>query len=352
MNLLTEKLNLTYPIIQAGMAGGITSPELVAGVSNAGALGTIGAGYMDPPSLRKLIQKTKDLTEKSFAVNLFACSLEASDKGIRPMQGRLNLYREELGIRPGALEVEMKDHLEEKVQVIIEESIPIVSSAFGVFPNAIIDLLKQHGTILIGMATNTEEAVLLEQSGYDFIVAQGTEAGGHRGTFDVEKHPKGSNIGLLVLLAEVLEKVSIPLIASGGIYTKKQVDALLGMGASGVQVGTGFLAASEAGTNEPYRKALIDAEGEDTVITSVFSGRPARAIRNRFVTEMESSGELIRAFPVQNELTGDIRKASAAAGSSSMQSLWAGQGVGFVKKIQPAKDIIQGLVTGEKELPK
>lgn len=331
------------PIIQAGMAGGITTPELVAAVSCAGALGTIGAGYMSGAKLRNEIQMVKQLTDRPFAVNVFAVSLEAFSADVREMQLHLNKYRRKLRMDPGEETINVHDYLQEKIDVIIEEEVPIVSTAFNVLSSAFIDRLKQLDRKLIGMATNPEEAMMLQEAGYDMIVAQGYEAGGHRGTFDMKKYPNGSDIGLVPLLQAMVEGTRLPVIAAGGIHTKEQVHGLLKMGASGVQLGTAFLLAEEAGTNASYKKALIQAKSTDTVITKAFSGRPARAIYNQFIEEMEKSNLKSAPFPIQNELTKDIRAAGKERSKAGLQSLWAGQGAGAIKKESTAEGIIHSL---------
>ncbi|WP_373894105.1 NAD(P)H-dependent flavin oxidoreductase [Virgibacillus sp. CBA3643] len=344
MNSFLEKVNVEIPIIQAGMAGGITTPELVAAVANKGALGTIGAGYMSGDALRNQIKQVKELTDKPIAVNLFAVSLDASSTNLGDMQRVLDNFRRELGIEQGGEAVKVHDYLEEKVEVLIDEEIAVVSTAFGVLSSDLIELLKNNHVKLIGMATNLDEAMQLEQAGYDVVVAQGYGAGGHRGTFDVAEYPDGSDIGLFVLVQSLVENISVPVIAAGGIHTSDQTAALLKMGASGVQLGTRFLVAKEAGTNKSYREALLQAKTGDTVVTKVFSGRPARAIINRFVGEVESSGIDLLTFPIQNELTKDIRAAGKQLGAADFQSLWAGQGVGAIKKEETVEEIIDDLV--------
>ncbi|MFD1363453.1 NAD(P)H-dependent flavin oxidoreductase [Lentibacillus salinarum] len=344
MNELMRKLGIDVPIIQAGMAGGITTPDMVAAVSEAGALGTIGAGYMRDAALKADIQAIRQITDKPFAVNVFAVDLQTFSDDIAPMQQFLNHYRDELEIDAGEASINVHDYLQEKIEVIIDENIPVVSTAFGVLPAVLIERLKQHDVTLIGMATNLEEAKQLEVAGYDAVVAQGMEAGGHRGTFDVEKYPNGCQIGLHVLVQELLDRVSLPVIAAGGIYGKSQVDALLGMGAAAVQLGTRFLVAQEAGTNMAYRQALMKAHTMDTVVTNVFSGRPARAVRNRFVVEVEASEIAPKPFPVQNQMTKPIRSAAKKYDIPDLQSLWAGQGVGAIHKEESVAEIVGALI--------
>ncbi|ASN03960.1 NAD(P)H-dependent flavin oxidoreductase [Virgibacillus necropolis] len=344
MGKLLENVNLRIPIIQAGMAGGITTPKLVAEVANAGGLGTIGAGYMSASSLRDEIDQVKQLTDKPFAVNLFATNLEAFSSDVEQMQHFLNKYREELEIDSGNQSVKIYDYLQEKVYVIIEKDIPVVSTAFGVLSSVLIERLKKNDVTLIGMATNLEEANQLVEAGYDIIVAQGFEAGGHRGTFDVVRYPNGCNLGLLSMVQEFLENLDVPIVAAGGISNKSQIDVLMAMGVSGVQLGTKFLVAKEAGTNTAYRRSLLKASAVDTVITSAFSGRPARAIMNRFIGEVEVSGFDLLPFPIQNELTKDIRGASKDFAVSEFQSLWAGQGVGSIVNEETVAEILVSLI--------
>src|SRR5699024_2840312 len=340
-----EQLAIERPIIQAGMAGGITTPQLVSAVANEGALGTIGAGYMDASTLKKQISKTKQRTNQSFAVNLFATDLQSHSNDVSEMQQFLNRYRQRLGIDNGKSSVTVHDDLQEKITVILEENIPVVSTAFGVLSAESIKRLKQNRVILIGMATYLAEAEELIRAGYDIIVAQGSEAGGHRGTFSVDQHPNGCNIGLFALIEQFVNHLSVPVIAAGGIHTGKQVKALLDMGASGVQIGTRFLVDKEAGTNNAYRQALLAAKSEDTVITKVFSGRPARAIHNRLIEEVETSDIPIQPFPLQNELTKDVRAAGKAQGVPDVQSLWAGQSVGAIKTEETVAEMIADLST-------
>lgn len=344
MKSILDRLKVDIPIIQAGMAGGITTPELVATVANSGALGTIGAGYMSASTLKEEIRQLRLLTDKSFSVNLFATNMKAFSTDVRDMQSFLNAYRTELNISYGDNLIKVNDHLREKVSVILQENVPVVSTAFGVLPPVIVEQLKGNHVTLIGMATNLNEAKQLADAGYDVVVAQGYEAGGHRGTFDVEKHPNGCNIELMVLVQSFVEHLSVPVIAAGGIHSKGQINAILAMGCAGVQLGTRFLLATEAGTNEAYRRALIEAKTGDTVITKAFSGRPARAIYNRFIKEVEESQLDLPVFPIQNALTKDIRTAASMNANTDFLSLWAGRGVEAMKREETVEEILSSLI--------
>lgn len=344
MNRFLEKTKVKLPIIQAGMAGGITTPELVATVANEGGLGTIGAGYMTPEALQRSIQQVKQLTKQPFAVNLFATNLQATSNDLEPMQSALDVFRNRLGIHSGSSQVQVGDYLEEHIEILLEEKIPMISTAFGMLSDEQIMKLKTNRVTLLGMATNVEEAKQLEEAGYDIIVAQGSEAGGHRGTFQIADYPEGCNIGLVALLSSIKQQIKLPVVATGGIVSKEQVQGLFKMGAEAVQIGTRFLLAKEAGTAPSYKVALLAANGEDTVITTFFSGRPARGVANTFTRELEKKQMTALPFPIQNACTKDIRKAAKEQNNAAYQSLWAGQGVGQLNQEETVKDILVSLL--------
>jgi len=213
---LTRKLNIRYPIFQAPMAGGPTTPDLVAAVSNAGGLGNLGAGYLTPEQLRNTINKIRELTDRPFGVNLFVFEQpeESEEETIEEMSDYLNFYRNELGIQQNPSLQKYSESFEEQVQVVLEERVPVFSFTFGIPSTDVFQRMKQRGTFVIGTATTVDEAIQLEASGADAIVAQGSEAGGHRGTF--LKNVSISLIGLIALVPQIVDHVSVPVIASGG----------------------------------------------------------------------------------------------------------------------------------------
>ena len=245
---ITTLLEIDYPIIQAGMAGGVTTPELVAEVSNAGGLGSLGAGYMKPEQMREAIQEVKRLTEKPFAVNIFIPELDQSSKEtIDKTNDQLKSYRRELGLN----ELESADRTSysvfqqqytEKLQIVIEEKVPVCSFTFGLPSKEDVDLLKDKEVVLIGTATTVKEAMLNEENGMDLVVMQGMEAGGHRGTFAGAFH--SSQIGLVSLIPQAVDHVDIPIIAAGGIMDGRGILSMLVLGAAGVQMGTAFVTCS------------------------------------------------------------------------------------------------------------
>ncbi|GGE81038.1 NAD(P)H-dependent flavin oxidoreductase [Priestia taiwanensis] len=341
---LCTKLGITYPIIQAGMAGGPTTAKLVAHVSEAGALGTLGAAYMSPDQLRQATKEIKQQTSKPFAVNLFCTNMEDNTKGIERVQPILNRFREKLGISDGNLQIHTQQWFEEQFQIVIEEAVPIISTAFGVLPPYTMKLAKERGITVTTMVTTIEEAIYAEEQGTDIIVAQGSDAGGHRSTFDMTKHPNGANIGTFSLVPQIVDHVSVPVIAAGGIMDGRGLVAALALGAQGVQMGTAFLPSVESGAHAKYKEALLQSTEESTVITKSFSGRPARGIKNEFIRQFEFAGIAPLAFPSQNTITSDIRKAASLQNDANYMSLWAGQGTRLLKGEKHAKDIIKDII--------
>ena len=197
----------------------------------------------------------------------------------------------------------------EQIKVVMEEKVPFCSFTFGIPSKEVIVELKQHNIILIGTATTVEEAVEIEKNGMDIVVVQGSEAGGHRGNFI--NGFQESLIGLMSLIPQVVDNVSIPVIAAGGIMDGRGLMASLCLGAKGVQMGTAFLTCIESGAHKVHKEAILNAKEDQIVLTRAFSGKWARGIKNKFILEMQKHESSIPDFPVQNSLTQSIRKASA-----------------------------------------
>lgn len=337
---LCELLGIDYPIIQAGMAGGATTVELVAAVSEAGGLGSLGAAYMKPDDLKTAIQEIKKRTAQPFAVNIFAENSEDDYGRLSEVQQVLNPFRMELGIDEISSEYKSPDWSQAQFEICLELDVPIISTAFGCLSAEQVAKAKEKGIKLITMITTVQEAIQAEQSGVDAIVAQGSEAGGHRSTFSLEGHPMGALIGTMSLVPQVVDAVEVPVIAAGGIADGRGMVASLALGAEGVQIGTRFLSAAESGAHPLHKKAIFDSTEESAVMTKSFSGRPARGIRNRFIEEFEESGVAPLPFPSQNTVTKDIRSAAAKNNDSDFMSLWAGQTTRMLTEEQPAKEIV------------
>jgi nitronate monooxygenase len=334
---ITKKLSIKFPIIQAGMAGGITTPELIAAVSNAGGLGMLGAGYMTPEQLESDIQKIIKLTSKPFGVNLFVPEnpvviqeeIERANQLLEPIRQRLGIKK--------------KSHLpqintsvfDEQIQIVLKYEVPVCSFTFGIPPRETIHQLKKNGIVTIGTATTVKEAIMNEEAGMDMVVVQGSEAGGHRGSF--AESFDDSMIGTMALIPQVADHVSIPIIAAGGIMDGRGVFAALILGAEAVQMGTAFVTCIESGANELHKKAILNGTEEQTVITSAFSGKPARGLKNEFIMTMKEHEDNLPAYPIQNMLTQDIRSEAAKQKKSEWMSLWCGQNPRLSKHLHAAE---------------
>ncbi|MGH7320002.1 MAG: NAD(P)H-dependent flavin oxidoreductase, partial [Candidatus Rokuibacteriota bacterium] len=278
--VLTKRLGVAHPIIQAPLAGGGDTPDLVAAVCEAGALGFIGAAYLTPAQIIETSRAVRARTTRPFGINLFA-PLPASDV---PRDHDLALERlapffAELGLLPPALPGSGGHSFDEQLSVALESGASVFSFTFGILPASAIEAIKGRGMFLIGTTTTVEEAVALEQAGVDAIATQGSEAGGHRGTFAVDFD--GAMVGTMALVPQVVDAVTVPVVASGGIMDGRGIAAALALGASAVQMGTAFLTCDEAGIPEAYKQAILAAGEHQTRLTRAFSGRPARGIVNR-----------------------------------------------------------------------
>ena len=340
-NALAERLALKYPIIQAPMAGGGDTVELVAAVSNAGALGSVGAAYLSPQQIVERGKAIRAKTSRPFGTNLFAPaethppSADAVQRAIESVSP----YYAELGIDPPILSGGLAT-FDDQLAACLETGAAVFSFTFGLIPKPAVSQIKSHKVLVVGTATTVAEAKALADLGVDAVVAQGSEAGGHRGTF-LSDFTSGM-IGTMALVPQVVDAVSIPVIASGGIMDGRGVAAALALGAAGVQLGTAFLTCAEAGVPEAYKDAILSAPEDSTRITRAFSGRPARGIANRFLTGMQSVTEVLP-FPLQNAITRPMRAESSRQNRADYLSLWAGQGTRMARRIT-ANELVERLV--------
>jgi nitronate monooxygenase len=332
MNDFCRKYGLSIPVVLAPMGGEPSTPELAAAVSNAGGLGSLAAAYSNPERIERDIARIRELTRRPFAVNLFSPQAQLPLNGsasavvdfLRPFHERLGLKAPELPQKP-------IENFDDQLDAVCKAAPPIVSFTFGLLPAQATQRLKAQGTYLIGTATTVEEAKMLEQSGVNAVIAQGSEAGAHRGTFAVPAEE--ALVGTVALVPQVVDAVRIPVLASGGIMDGRGIVAALALGASAVQMGTAFLACTEAGTSAVYRKALAAAREDQTTLTRAFSGRMARGLRNEFIARWNASALTHLPYPWQNALTQPMRRAASAAKQSDLLSLWAGQGVPMLREL-------------------
>jgi len=340
---LTDRLGLAAPLIQAPMAGGATTPELVAAVSNAGALGSLGGAYLSPAELENNIRQIKRLTTRPFAVNLFA---PCPDPILTPAQIEAAVvatktYREELGLTIPRLEAPFSQNFEDQFSVILAERAAVFSFTFGIPDRKFLAECRNRNILTLGTATTLDEAEALERAGVDAVVAQGAEAGAQRGSFSPEKEDLFH--GLATLVPILAGKLRTPVIAAGGIMNGNGIAGALALGAEAAQLGTAFLTCDESGINQTYRKALLDPSRRRTRLTRAFTGRWARGLENRFIVEMASRESGILPFPAQNTFTQDIRRTAAERGLPEYLSLWAGQGVGLIRPMK-AEALVETLL--------
>ena len=340
---LAKRLNLEHPLIQAPLAGGGDTPDLVAAVCNAGAIGFIGAAYSTPAQIIEFGRAVRQRTARPFGINLFAPlpQPEPIANSLAAVQ-RVAPFFAELGLPVPSAPTPTTSTFSEQLAASLETDASAFSFTFGILPSGAIEAIKRRGLFLIGTATSVEEAIALQTVGVDAVVAQGSEAGGHRGTFMGDF--SAAMIGTISLVPQVADAVSIPVIASGGIMDGRGIAAALALGASAVQMGTAFLTCNEAGVPNAYKEAILHAREDQTRVTRAFSGRPARGIVNRFMTEVESNSgvDSIPPFPLQNELTRPLRAAAAKQDRAEFLSLWAGQGVRLARR-QPAAELVARL---------
>jgi nitronate monooxygenase len=341
-NALLVLLEIEHPIIQAPMAGGTTTPALVAAVSNAGALGSIGAAYLSAEQISESIAAVRQLTDRPFGVNLFVAppAADAPAWDANPMLAFLGEHHAALGLPDPVVPDTFAPDGDAQWETLLAERVPVLSFTLGIPSRERIAAFKAAGTRVLGTATTVAEARALAEAGVDGIVTQGSEAGAHRATFlgSFER----SMIGTLALVPQVVDAVDLPVVASGGIMDGRGIVAAQALGAAGVQLGTAFLTTDEAGTSPAYREALRRAQDDRTVMTRVFSGRPARGIVNAFIEQMsKADAPEPLPFPVQNALTGPMRRAAAQRGDADRLALWAGQGVPLARSIGAGELVVR-----------
>jgi nitronate monooxygenase len=330
-----------HPIVQAPMAGGVSVPQLAAAVCEAGGLGFLAAGYKTADGMYQEIKQLRSLTARPFGVNVFMPQPEYAESGAvevyaHQLAGEAAWYETELGDPDSGRD----DGFDAKLAVLLDNPVPVVSFHFGVPSPEVFDSLRRAGTYTLVTATTTEEARAVERAGADAVIAQGVEAGGHQGTHRDLPENDGSGIGLLSLVTQIREAVSIPVVAAGGIMRGSQIAAVLAAGASAAQLGTAFLATPESGAQAVYKQALTNPLFSRTELTRAFSGRPARGLVNRFLREHGPYAPA--AYPEIHHLTAPLRKAAAKAGDAQGMALWAGQGHRLAREL-PAGELVEVL---------
>ncbi len=342
---LCDLLGIRYPIVQAPMAGGWTTPELVSEVCNAGGLGMLAGARVSPERLQEDIRAVRARTDRPFGVNFLLAPPEPGSSDAVPVQRFLDRFRDELGLPSGETDLTLPPSpLSEQLEIVFEERVPVLGTALG-DPGELTERAHAKGVLVTSMVTTVQEAVLVVEGGVDFVVAQGAEAGGHRSTFELSPGGEAPLVGTLALVPQVVDAVGVPVVAAGGIMDGRGLLAALALGASGAQLGTRFLLARESGAHPAYRERLLSSTEENTIVTRAFTGRPARGLRNRFVEEYLSGGPEPLPWPLQGIAAGDIYGASQAADNGDYSPLFAGQGLRLLKEDRGAAEIVAELVS-------
>jgi nitronate monooxygenase len=334
---LNQLLGIQLPLIQAPMAGAQASAMAIA-VSNAGGLGSLPCAMLDAAGLRKELEAIKAQTDKPFNVNFFCHSEPVPDAGRESAwRSALAPYYRQYGIDPAGIPASSgRAQFNAEFAGVLEAYRPaVVSFHFGLPPAALLARVKSWGSKIFSSATTVDEARWLEAHGVDAVIAQGLEAGGHRGIFLSDD--LSTQVGTFSLLPQVVRAVKLPVIAAGGIADAQGVAAAMALGAAGVQLGTVYLLCPEATITAVHRKALKSENARHTALTNLFTGRPARGIVNRVMRELGPVSSLPPAFPLATSAIVPLRAKAEAEGSGDFSPLWSGQNATGCREIPAAQ---------------
>ncbi|PRW64737.1 NAD(P)H-dependent flavin oxidoreductase [Actinopolyspora mortivallis] len=313
---------LRIPLVAAPMAGGPSTPELVAAVAEVGGTGFLAAGYKTPEALREQIERLR-ATTPVFGVNLFVPGTQQDRaEEVAAYRAELSGEAERYAVTLPGTDPSDRDRFEEKLDLLEREPVPIVSFTFGPPSAEVVRRLHEVGTHVVATVTTVDEAARAERDGADTLTVQGSDAGGHRASFHVDTPDDG--VSTLDLLTRVRKTTDLPLVAAGGITDGSGIAEALRAGAVAVQLGTAYLRCPESGASQPHKDALADPRFTETRVTRAFSGRNARGLRNRFIDEHDATAPA--AYPEVNQLTKPLRAAAVAQADQDGLALWAGTG--------------------------
>lgn len=358
---ICDSLGIEYPVVLAGM-GGASTPELAAAVSNAGGLGVLGAAACQPEELREWIQRTRSLTDKPFGVDTLlpasvrraaekaGDSADPKDDPMELLKGHMAFAQqfmsseslESPSVSPkrkeGALPIFSKEFFEAQMQVIVDEKVPVYAAGLG-NPGPWMDEFRFNGTKVMAVVGAVRHAVQVASIKLDAIVAQGHDAGGHN-----------SPVGAMALIPQVVDAVGdIPVLGAGGISDGRGVAAAMMLGAAGAWIGTAFLAAEESGILQHQKEALVEGSEEGTVISRSVTGKPARIIRSKWTDAWEQADINPLPMPYQGAVSGPVMSAASRDGRADINPGFAGQGMGMIQAIRPAKAIFEDIVNSAEE---
>jgi len=342
----TELIGIRYPILQGPFGGNLSSVALVAAVSNAGGLGGYGAYTLSPQEIIAVDRQIKAVTGQPYNLNLWVSDMDTvngsvSDERYDKAAALFRPYFEEAGIPLPEKPAPFHSRFENQLQAVLDIRPKVFSFMFGTLPHDAMVQCKRLGIITAGAATTLDEALYLENTGVDMIIASGFEAGGHRPSFLASA--ESSTTGTFVLLQLIREKVKVPVIAAGGIASGKAVAAALALGATAVQVGTAFLATEESNALPVHREMLFSGAAKYTTLSRAFTGRLGRGISSRIARDLNGRDEDFLPFPLQTTFMAPLRQAALSQEKWDMVLFWAGQ-IAPVLKHRHADQLMRSLV--------
>ena len=353
-----DLLGIEYPIIQSGM-GSVAGPDLAAEVSRAGALGVIGGLNLAPEDLRARIRFVREHTDRPFGVNLWLHAelrppvdvTTIAPATIARVQSALDTFRAQLEIPAvSAPPPPMPDLVAAAFEVILEERVPVFSAAIGLPDARMVSRCHERGVKVVSMIATVQDARDAAAAGVDAIVAQGSEAGGHRSVRAKPAAPEQAMVGTMALVPQVVDIVRVPVLAAGGLADGRGLVAALALGAQGVLLGTRFVATRESMAPEFYKKSLLEREADATIVTDAFTGQWARALRNRFAVEYAASGAPTLPSLLQSAAAADVFAASAKRQDGEYFPMYSGQSVGLVHNLPGAAEVVESIVREARDL--
>lgn len=342
----TALLGIEYPILQGPFGGGLSSVELVSTVSNAGGLGGYGAYTLSPQEIYEIDRQIRLATGKPYNLNLWISDTDApggaaSDEQYERARKAFKPYFDEAGIPLPEKPATFQSRFENQLQVVLDIRPKVFSFMFGILPEDVLEQCRRLGIITVGAATTLDEAIALEKTGVDMIIASGFEAGGHRPSFLAPAEV--STTGTFVLLQLIREKVKIPVIAAGGIANGRGIAAALTLGADAVQLGTAFLACDESNALPMHRQMLFSDAAKYTTLTRAFTGRLGRGLTNRVIRDLAGREKEVLPFPLQTTFMSGLRKAAIDREKWDMVFFWGGQ-IAPVLKHRKARELMKSLI--------
>lgn len=326
-----ERFELRVPVVQAPMAGGATTPAMVAAVSNAGGLGFLAGAALAPEKIASEVAAIRLLTDRPFGVNLFVLEPVAPDDAtVRRALEAIDPLRADLGLPPGQPLERYAPDFRAQLETLIELRVPVASFTFGLLSEDDVARLHANGLYVIGTATHVAEGLAWRDAGADAIAAQGAEAGAHRGTFIGSFEE--ALVGTMALVPQLVDATGLPVLAAGGIMDGRGIVAALALGAQAAVMGTAFLTCQESAIPQVWKTRVRSMSDTATSVTRAITGRHARGIRNPLMQRLTESAQKIAPYPVQNALTQELRQTASRAENADYLSLWSGQGAPLGRK--------------------